>query len=437
MESDHLITPLFFKTRDLADHDYDTYDVCEAVSIVTGKDKLRGAQRIRGLWRLYITDEDSKLKLLTQGLYILGTRVNLYTENPFTGNLGGESESVKLTIKDIPLSYTNQDITAFLTKLGAKMTSDIKFSKARDRSGALTDFLDGDRFVYLDKDHSLKNPLPRKSTCGSFDCRLIHFGQPSLTIKCSNCLMDGHPSQRCTNERACKACEKPGHIEGDEACEHYQAEPNCTTFAGPADPLSNFYQCEFEYSGIKVKSAEQAYQYKKAMQNGKPDIAKQILDTASPYEAKRLSKHIPCSRTWERENIEVMAAIVDNKFSQVPEAQDALLATADTTIVESVPGQFLWGSGLSKHATSHTLSSAWPGENQLGLLLTSTRSKLKSQLSQGHQSRPQNRSHRPHNTHRSDSSKRKLSDGSSRNQSPSRVRCVAVSGGSGRRPEYR
>ena len=105
--------------------------------------------------------------------------------------------------------------------------------------------------------------------------------------------------------------------------------------------------------------------------NGMPDLAKQILDAKTPWEAKSLSKYIHTSASWDAENTEVMVDAVTCKFNQVPEAMDALQATGDKTLVEAVPGQFYWGSGLSATATLNTSADAWPGKNHLGKILMS------------------------------------------------------------------
>ena len=427
MENSDNITPLFFKAKDLADKNVNTYDICEAVFGVVGRDGLHGAQRIRGLWRLYLKSDGAKKKLLTEGLCIGGLRVTIYTENPFSANLQENMSAVKLTIKDIPLSYSNDEVQNFLVNLGAQTTCEIKFSKARDRSGALTEFLNGDRYVYLNKDHTLAHPLPRFSVCGSFNCRLFHEGQPAAF--CTNCQSEGHTKRFCTKPKVCLACKCPGHAEGDAVCECYE-ENSCTLFGGSNDPLSNFHQSSFEYSGIVVPSAEHAYQYRKAMMNGKPDIAKQILDTKTPWEAKKLARDIKCDSKWEKENVKVMVDIITAKFEHVPEARDALLASSET-IAEAVPGQFFWGTGMSKDASHFTSPSAWPGENHLGKILMKVRDGM---MASGDRSRHRSRSDQVRNRSRS---KRKLSGNSPSNQSPSRVRCLNATKDSSMRLEYR
>ena len=65
------------------------------------------------------------------------------------------------------------------------------------------------------------------------------------------------------------------------------------------------------------------------------------------------------------------------KFHQVPAARQELIDSADRVIVEAVPGQYLWGSGMDPDATFHTRKEGWPGENKLGVILMSIRASFK------------------------------------------------------------
>lgn len=59
------------------------------------------------------------------------------------------------------------------------------------------------------------------------------------------------------------------------------------------------------------------------MANGKPDIAKEILDARTSSDAKRLSKFVPTSKNWEKESVKLMTEIVEAKFNQVEKAREA------------------------------------------------------------------------------------------------------------------
>ena len=46
------------------------------------KENIEGAQRIGGLWRVYLKDETARVKLLCQGITLRGQQVELKREKP-------------------------------------------------------------------------------------------------------------------------------------------------------------------------------------------------------------------------------------------------------------------------------------------------------------------------------------------------------------------
>ena len=52
MEAPGGTTPVFCKTRDMDSYSVQTIDMCEAMADVIGAERVLGAQRIHGLWRL-------------------------------------------------------------------------------------------------------------------------------------------------------------------------------------------------------------------------------------------------------------------------------------------------------------------------------------------------------------------------------------------------
>lgn len=436
--------PVFFLEKE---NNFSTYDVCAAVSEVVGSERVTGAQKIRSLWRIYINTEEARITLLTEGLVIEGIRQNLLSQNPFTSNPRGDTEdTVKVTVRDIPLSYSNDEIKKFLENKSVKMTSDVKYAKARDKNGKLTEFLNGDRYVFAEKNTLLQKPLDRYSICGAFKCRIFHAGQ-SLKLSCTNCFASGHTRHNCRNQTACAVCKKPGHEAGQAECEKYEPQVDVCTFAGSDDPLSNFYMAEFEYRGIEVASAEHAYQYRKALSNGMPDHGKRILNAKNPREAKDLGRYVKCTREWEEENRTIMEEIVLEKFTQVTQAKKALLRTGESVLAEAVPGQLLWGTGLSKDATFNTTRDAWPGQNWLGNILCDVRQKLKREskspepkaqatevLDSLHRNRREARKGYDWRYKSDTRDKRKLSDNTKESQSPSRRPRVSGNGDRHRSP---
>ena len=71
--------PLFVTARSLPyfDSPHDTIDMCAAAEAVTGRGTMRGAQRIKGLWRLYPRQSQFRAKLLMEGMAMKGMKIQL------------------------------------------------------------------------------------------------------------------------------------------------------------------------------------------------------------------------------------------------------------------------------------------------------------------------------------------------------------------------
>ena len=180
---------------------------------------------------------------------------------------------------------------------------------------------------------------------------------------CYNCFKTGHFRKNCSNERACKVCKEPGHLEGSEECKHY-SKTDAIVFSGEEDPLSNFYK--LQWAGKEFTSTEQIYQYEKALRNHRPDVAVEIEQAEKPSIAKSLSKKIYTEKNWERDNKDLMKEILMAKAEQLQPVRDILLTSGRRLLVEAVPGQRMWSSGLTKEAAANTDPHHFPGENILG-----------------------------------------------------------------------
>ena len=169
----------------------------------------------------------------------------------------------------------------------------MEFAKARNENNELTDWLNGDRIVFFDK---FEEPLSRKTWIGDTSIRIFHRDQSSMTHKhCTNCHQDGDFKRQCTSEPCCIVCNRNSHCSGDKAWPGTLKHKlkHVTTFAGKADPLSNFYPCEVKVLGMLHRSSEHAYQYSKVIQTGKDKVAERILEAKSTYQAKVEASYLP------------------------------------------------------------------------------------------------------------------------------------------------
>ena len=112
------VPPLFIKDRDIGS-EVTPLQMCNAIVRVIGVAKLDGVQRINNLWRLYVKERAARLELyIKETLLINNKHVPLYDQNPhITNQLTPRKKNDKLTVKNIPLSVSNNMIENMLDKL--------------------------------------------------------------------------------------------------------------------------------------------------------------------------------------------------------------------------------------------------------------------------------------------------------------------------------
>ena len=191
------------------------YDICSNAEKISGKNSIDGATCISGLWRIYPLTDIARIKLLTNGCVINERRIQLESKNPFSiRGSDAESPSTRLTISNLPFSYSNEAVERNLIGLGLKLRSNINMEKARDPNKKLTDWKTGRRFCFIDRP---EKSLPKKMKMGEFNVFLFHPEMKNDT-KCFRCLEFGHIASRCPNDEVCLTCKKSGHRKGDPVC---------------------------------------------------------------------------------------------------------------------------------------------------------------------------------------------------------------------------
>ena len=348
------VPPLFIKDSDIGAPTLTPFDMCTAAIRATNASSLEGVQKINGLWRLYFKDKATRLQLcISQRLLVNGINVPLYDKNPYTSgqqHLQSSHRSPaqvndKLTIKDIPLSVSNESIKRMLEEKGIELVSPIKYGLIRDQDGHLTEYKSGDRYVFV---KPFSPPLPRKQTVGNFSCVVIHHGR----------------------DLKCKACDEQGHKVGDAQCKAKPTE-EILAFRSYQHCLSNHFACQLRVFDEQFPSLEHAYFWYMANEFGNHDLAVRIKNSEHAGVAKRLSKQIASDEErweWEKDNVAIMKKLLEVKAQQCLLFHDCLIENKDKLLVEATPSKF-WASGLSQFVTEHCSASYWPGQNMLGVLL--------------------------------------------------------------------
>ena len=332
------------------------------------------------MWRIYLKTIESRIKLLAESITIGSHLVPIHANNPFTTrNSDPNKSTVKITVKDIPLSFNNIDIKNMLIDRGADLCCDLKYSHIRDENGKLTTIKNGDRFTYAFEQSLTIEQLPRKYKCGGFTCRIYHKNQPGgncQTVVCRNCWQPGHWATKCSNQRACAVCKKTDHIEGSNECEAYvDNQEKIQSVLGAREPLSAFHNEKVTFLDCPLLQ-----QNKRSNTHELLDwvvwISTQIKEASSPWEAKELSKQLKSDADWDGQKSKVMSEILHCKVVQSPMFREALVSTGSKILVTPMMGDSFWGTGLNLELTKRTKPEMWPGRNEYGSILMSIRDQI-------------------------------------------------------------
>ena len=348
------IQPVFFKDRDYAaneaDNDLTNFTVYKAMGKIIGDQAVEGVQRVKSVWRLYSKTKEDRIQLLTREYIVLkGKRIKLYDNNPFDNQPWVKQIREKVTIKDLPASVTNSEISNYLLDAGIIIPeSGVRYGLIRDdTTNDLTTVKNGDRYAYVNG--PITPIMKRNITISGNRCRLFHDGQ---------------------FKKHCKVCCMPSHITGDVSCPARNVGPPIVAFRSQHSVFSNFFKCDINVFDQKFISTEHAYQWKAATEAGMNDLAEKIKKADHAGIAKSLSKSIPQANRieWEKKNTDVMEEIIFAKAEQVPEFRQALLETDGDILAEATADTF-WASGMPPDLTEITNPEYWPGMNMLGHII--------------------------------------------------------------------
>ena len=144
------VKPVFIKDRDIGDSSVTPLTICNAITrVISSPLKLDGMQRINSIWRIYLKDMTSRLELtVKQEIRVNGKLVPVYDRNPYVTFSGLPMEkkmnSDKLTIRNLPLSVSNDGIEKMLAEKNIILRSPIRYGFIRNEDGGLTTYKSGD-----------------------------------------------------------------------------------------------------------------------------------------------------------------------------------------------------------------------------------------------------------------------------------------------------
>ena len=220
------VNAAFIKVRDILTP-LAEYDMCLAVATQVGHNNVLGCQKIRGLWRVYLLDEGARVKLITEQLTVNNQTVSVYGDSPFRAGIDSlDDEVTRITTKDLPISFGNDDIKRYMEAKSVKVRR-IDYAKARNPiTKELSKFYNGDRLLFVDK---LETLLPRSDEIVGQKIRIYHDGQVTQpkNMLCARCLATDHTKAKCRkSDPWCFMCESSEHKAGAVSCESTTDSPS-------------------------------------------------------------------------------------------------------------------------------------------------------------------------------------------------------------------
>ena len=135
--------------------------------------------------------------------------------------------------------------------------------------------------------------------------------------------------------------------------------------------LSSFYEAPFVIEDKVHNTVEHGYNYGRAVDGERPDIAELILDAPTPQEAKRLGKLVQETPALQKGKKQRMQTLQREKFKQNPELQMKLVQTGDLPLLEATTDEFF---GIGRPLNAKLLQElTWTGSNHLGDILGNLR----------------------------------------------------------------
>lgn len=139
--------------------------------------------------------------------------------------------------------------------------------------------------------------------------------------------------------------------------------------------LSSFYPAPLTYRNKEFVSAEQAFQWARAIHAKKFAAAHDILVNIDPYTIKRLGEEVGDSEPWKLIDVDTLRSITYLKFKQNRGLNERLRTTEFTKFYECTTSQ-KWGTGIHLPTSREIDTSKFTGSNHLGIIIADVKEKL-------------------------------------------------------------
>jgi ribA/ribD-fused uncharacterized protein len=155
----------------------------------------------------------------------------------------------------------------------------------------------------------------------------------------------------------------------------HQPEPDGSIGRGC---LSQWWPEPFDVDGVRYPTAEHWMMVGKARFFGDEEAAAEVLQAATPREAKAIGRRVRSfdEDEWHAHAYDIVVLGNLAKFGQHQDLRAFLLDTGSRVIVEASPRDQTWGIGMGPQNPDTRHPSRWRGLNQLGFALMEVRERL-------------------------------------------------------------
>ena len=258
--------PFYIRNSDLPrvnnNYNYAAFDLCEVCTRhVPGQ--ILGAQCHNGVWSILTRSEGARSHMVN----INNTNVEIYDKYPTGKTVPNE----KIVFRDVPFDLKDENILQFLNnKEGLTVKTGVIAGRLRDKNNNLTQYLSGDRIVYVKG--NFFPVLPTFANIDNNKCKVWHQSQ----------------------KIACQRCHCLGHLTSEtEKCAAFVEDPDVITIRSPQSVLCNYYPSPLKVFETEFDSSEHAYQWRFLKHVGEHDLAQEVIETSSPTEAKAIASRVP------------------------------------------------------------------------------------------------------------------------------------------------
>ncbi len=142
--------------------------------------------------------------------------------------------------------------------------------------------------------------------------------------------------------------------------------------------FSQWFESSFVVDWVKYNTSEHWMMVEKAKLFNDNIISKEILNSKTPIEVKKLGRKIKNfdEKKWLEARFNIVVQWNIYKFKQNEKLKEFLLSTGNKIIVEASPVDKIWGIWMSFDNPNSNNPELWKGQNLLGFALCKVRDKL-------------------------------------------------------------